>query len=269
MRTRGSWALGLGLFVLAACSSAPSEGGDLAAAHAHVDAGVEAAGNGRHGEAVEHFTKAIAAHPEHADAYHHRGCSYVRLRLGEETPGDSRAVEEKALRDFDRALKINPAHGKAFYNRAMVLASRAQYRAAAENLLQACQFDARNPEPHLRLGQIYEEKFEDRGIAALEHYEKYADLGGRDPATLEKVRAWRELKRQSAAPAPGASSKPTTVDDEKKAAELHDEFKRLFRENKKAEALQVIETLLGQYGGTAYVRERSREFGALLGALKK
>jgi tetratricopeptide (TPR) repeat protein len=260
----------LGLWALGACSSAPDEAGDVAAAQARVDAGLAEAAKGRHSEAIDQFTKAIAAYPELADAYYHRGCSYVKLRLGQEMQGDSRAAEEKALRDFDAAIRINPAHGKALFNRAMVLASRAQFRQAAEDLLQACQFDARNPEPHLRLGQIYEEKFEDRGIAALEHYEKYADLGGRDPAALEKVRAWREIKK-AAAPAPGAAPKPPEpgVDGEKKAAELHDEFKRLFRENKKAEALTVIETLLTRYGQTAYVKERAREFSALLGALKK
>ncbi|HEX7897667.1 MAG TPA: tetratricopeptide repeat protein [Planctomycetota bacterium] len=257
----------LGLSALAACSTTGGESGDLEAAQAHIAAGKAEAEKGRHSEAIDQFTKAVAAHPELSDAYFHRGCSYVRLRLGQEMQGDSRVAEDKALKDFDMALRVNPAHGKAYYNRAMVLAARANYRAAAEDLLQACQYDSRNPEPHLQLGRVYEDKFEDRGLAALEHYEKYADLGGRDPATLDKVRAWREIKKQSAPPAP--SSKPPTVDDEKKAAELHDEFKRLFRENKKAEALKLIETLLGQYGGTAYVRERAREFSALLAALKK
>ena len=240
----------------------------MAAAQAHVTAGVELANRGKHAEAIDQFTKAIAAFPELSDAYFQRGCSYVRLRLDVETLGDSRVSEEKALRDFDAAIRVNPASGKAYFNRAMVLGSRAQFRAAAEDLLQACQFDPRNPLPHLELGRLYESKFEDRGIAALEHYEKYAELGGRDPATLDKVRAWRELKK-SIAPAPAPSSQGPKVDDEKKAAELHDEFKRLFRENKKAEALKLIETLLGQYGGTAYVRERAREFSALLAALKK
>lgn len=264
-----SRSLGLAaVLLLGACSSAPDEAGDVAAAQARVDAGLAEAAKGRHSEAIDQFTKAIAAYPELADAYYHRGCSYVKLRLGQEMQGDSRAAEEKALRDFDAAIRVNPAHGKALFNRAMVLASRAQYRQAAEDLLQACQFDARNPEPHLRLGQIYEEKFEDRGIAALEHYEKYADLGGRDPAALEKVRAWRELKK-AAAPAPAPKAKVPGVDGEKRAAELHDEFKRLFRENKKAEALKVVETLLTEYGQTAYVKERAREFSALLGALKK
>ena len=254
------------LALLAACASGAEGGGDLAAAHAHLDAAKAAADKGRHDEAIDLCGKAIAAHPELADAYHVRGCSYIRLRLGQEMQGDSRTAEDKALKDFDTAIRVNPAHAKAYYNRAMVFAARAQYRAAAEDLLHACQYDPRNAEPHLQLGRLYEDKFEDRGIAALEHYEKYADLGGRDPVTLEKVRAWREIKKQ-AAPAPAV--KPPSVDDEKKAAELHDEFKRLFRENKKAEALKIIETLLGQYGGTAYVRERAREFSALLAALKK
>ena len=257
------WSLVLGLWSFAGCAGAD----ERATAQSWVDAGIEAARAGKHAEAVDRFTKAIAADPEMADAYHQRACSYVRMRLGEEMQGDSRAAEDKALKDFDAALRLNPAHGKAYYNRAMIFASRAQYRAAAEDLLKACQFNDRNPEPHLRLGQIYEDKFEDRGLAALEHYEKYADLGGRDAATLEKVRAWRELKK-AAAPAP-APAVPPGVDGEKKAAELHEDFKRLFRENRRAEALQVLETLMAKYGSTAYVRERSREFSALLGALKK
>jgi Tfp pilus assembly protein PilF len=263
-RARGTSGPLLAFALLAGCAS----GDERVSAQAQVDAGLEAARAGKHAEAVERFTKAVAADPEMADAYHHRACSYVRMRLGEEMQGDSRAAEDKALKDFDLALRLNPAHGKAYFNRAMIYASRAQYRAAAEDLLKACQFDERNPEPHLRLGQIYEEKFEDRGLAALEHYEKYADLGGRDPATLDKVRAWRELKK-CAARAPPPAAKPPGVDDEKKAAELHEDFKRLFREGRRAEALKVLETLMSRYASTSYVRERSREFSALLGALKK
>lgn len=257
------------ILLLGACaSSSEPTPGDLAAANGYLDAGKALAEKGKHAEAIDQFTKALAAHPELSEAYNQRGCAYVKLRLGMEMQGDSRATEDKALKDFDLAIKANPANGKAYFNRAMVLASRAQFRAAAEDLLQACQFDARAAEPHLQLGRLYEDKFEDRGIAALEHYEKYADLGGRDPAILEKVRAWREIKKQ-AAPAPAPQGRTPGVDDEKKAAELHDEFKKLFRENKKAEALKIVETLLTQYGKTAYVQERAREFSALLSALKK
>lgn len=266
----GLWSLVLGLSVLAACSSSGGAG-DAAAAQAYLAEGRALAEKGKHEEAVGAFTDAIEAQPEYAEAYFHRGCSHVRLRLGEEMQGESRTVEEKALRDFDAAIRLNPAYGRAYFNRAMIHASRAQFRAAAEDLLSACQYDARNPEPHLQLARIYEEKFEDRGIAALEHYEKYADLGGRDAAALEKVRAWREVKKSMAPPrgAPPGPKPPPGPDDEKKAAELHDEFKRHFREGRRSEALKAVESLLGTYGHTAYVRERSREFGALLNALKK
>jgi tetratricopeptide (TPR) repeat protein len=253
----------------AGCASGPAGAPDVEASQAYLAEGRALAERNLHGEAVDVFTKAVHANPDSPEAYFHRGCSYVRMRLGQEMQGDSRAAEDKALRDFDAAIRLNPAYGKAYFNRAMILASRASYRAAAEDLNNACQYEARNPEPFLQLGRIYEEKFEGMGIAALERYDKYAELGGRDAATLDKVRAWRELKKQAAVPPGAAPAKPPAADDEKKAAELHDEFKRLFRENRKPEALKVVETLLSTYGHTAYVRERSREFGALLNALKK
>lgn len=255
----------------AGCASAPEGGAaDVEASRSHLEKGRELAGKNRHAEAVEAFTRAVKAHPDGAEAYFERGCSGVRLRLNAETQGDSRELEEKALRDFSAAIRLNPAFGKAYFNRAMVFASRAQFRAAAEDLLNACQYDAKNAEAHLQLGRLYEEKFEDRGIAALEHYDRYAELGGRDAATLDKVRAWREIKKQQASTAPGApAGKPPGPDDEKKAAALHEEFKKLLREDRKAEALKAMETLLSQHGQTAYVRERTREFSAVLNALQK
>ena len=265
----GPWILVRALCALGACSSGPEAGADVAASQAYLAEGRTLAEKKKHAEAVGAFSDAIKANPENADAYFHRGYSHVQMRLDPLAEGESKAVEDKALRDFDAAIRLNPAYGKAYFNRAMIQASRAGYRAAAEDLVNACQYDSRNPEPFLQLGRIYEEKFDGMGIAALERYDRYAELGGRDPGTLEKVRAWRELKK-SAAPAPGgAAPKPPGVDDEKKAAEIHEEFKKLLREDRKAEALKRLEELLTKYGQTAYVRERSREFSAVLNALKK
>lgn len=262
-----NWAL-LPLVVVAGCSSSPVGGADVEGSQVFLAEGRALAERNQHAEAVDVFTKAVRANPESPEAYYHRGCSYVRMRLGQEMQGDSRGAEDKALRDFDVALRLNPAYGKAYFNRAMIFASRANYRAAAEDLANACLYDARNPEPFLLLGRLYEEKFEGMGVAALERYDKYAELGGRDPATLDKVRAWRELKKN--VPAPGsAAPKAPTADDEKKAAALHEDFKRLLRDDRKVEALKAMEVLLAQYGQTAYVRERTREFGAVLNALQK
>lgn len=262
------WAL-LPLLAVAGCSSTPEGGADVAASQAYLAEGRALAERNQHAEAVDVFTKAVRANPESPEAYFHRGCSYVRMRLGQEMQGDSRTAEDKALKDFDVAVRLNPAYGKAYFNRAMIFAARANYRAAAEDLGNACMYDARNPEPFLQLGRIYEEKFDSMGVAALERYDKYAELGGRDPATLDKVRAWRELKK-AAVPPPGTAPKPApTVDDEKKAAALHEDFKKFLREDRKVDALKAMETLLAQYGQTAYVRERSREFSAVLNALQK
>ncbi len=268
MKQESRTALASLLLLLAVGCAGAAAGPDVEGSQAYLAEGKSLAERNRHAEAVDVFTKAVASNPESPEAYYHRGCSYVRMRLGQEMQGDSRGAEDKALRDFDVALRLNPAYGKAYFNRAMIFASRANFRAAAEDLNNACLYDARNPEPFLQLGRIYEEKFEGMGVAALERYDKYAELGGRDPATLDKVRAWRELKKQ-AAPAPGTAPKPATVDDEKKAAALHEDFKKLLREDRKVEALKAMETLLAQYGQTAYVRERSREFGAVLNALQK
>lgn len=255
------------LLLAAGCAGGSEAGPDVEGSQACLVEGKALAEKHRHAEAVDVFTKAVRANPESPEAYFHRGCSYVKMRLGQEMQGDSRAAEDKALRDFDVAIRLNPAYGKAYFNRAMIFASRANFRAAAEDLNNACLYDARNSEPFLQLGRIYEEKFEGMGVAALERYDKYAELGGRDAATLEKVRAWRELKKN--VPAPGAAPKAVTADDEKKAAALHEDFKRLLRDDRKVEALKAMEVLLAQYGQTAYVRERSREFGAVLNALQK
>jgi tetratricopeptide (TPR) repeat protein len=253
-----------------ACSSGAEAGPDVAASQAYFAEGRALAEKGKHAEAVGAFSDAVKANPENADAYFHRGYSHVQMRLDPLAEGESKDVEDKALKDFDAAIRLNPAYGKAYFNRAMIRASRAGYRAAAEDLVNACQYDSKNPEPFLQLGRIYEEKFDGMGVAALERYDRYAELGGRDPATLEKVRAWREFKK-SAAPAPNGAAAPKVpgVDDEKKAAEIHEDFKKLLREDRKAEALKRLEELLTKYGQTAYVRERSREFGAVLNALKK
>ena len=37
---------------------------------------------------------------------------------------------------------------------------------------------------------------EDRIVLAMDHYEKYVDLGGTDPVAREKVRVWKDFKKQ-------------------------------------------------------------------------
>jgi tetratricopeptide (TPR) repeat protein len=251
--------------LLSACA-ATREGPDVEAAKAYLEEGREAAGRGNHEAAIGLYTQALRAHPEFPEAYYARGYSRVKLRLDPEAKGDPRVLEEEAYEDYRMALRYNPGYADAYFNRAMLLSSRAQYRRAAEDLLHAIQARPGDSEPHLWLARLYEEKFENKTPEALDHYEKYVDLGGTDPETREKVRIWKELKKQAAQP---SSGKTPTPEDEKKAQELHETFKRLFADGKKDEAVKAIETLVTQYGHTKYVQERQREFNALLNALKK
>jgi Flp pilus assembly protein TadD len=234
-------------------------------AKAYAEEGRQAARAGDHASAVDFYTKAIESNPESPEAYSGRGYSSVQLRRDPEADGGARAREDGAIRDYSMAIRYNPAFADAYFNRAMLLASRARYKDAVEDLLNASRYQPRDPEPHLWLGRIYEEKLEGRVVAAMEHYEKYADLGGSDPAVREKVRLWKELRSQ-VVPAP---ARDPTAEDEKKAEELHEGFKKLFAADRKDEALKAVEELVSKYGHTRYVRERVAQFQALLNALKK
>lgn len=230
--------------LLAACASASP---------AYVDEGREAARRGDHEKAVTLFSKAIESEPESAEAWYARGYSHVRLRRDPNSPGEGRAYEERAIADFTQAIQLNPSYGDAYYNVAMVYASRAMYRQAAENLISAIRFKAQDPEPHYALARIYEEKFQDMGPQAMDHYEKYADLGGRDREAREKARLWKETSelRKKA----GAAVKPPTEEDEKKAQELYERMKALLKDDKRQEAVKVAEELMSVYGRTRFVQD--------------
>ncbi|HXG62486.1 MAG TPA: tetratricopeptide repeat protein [Planctomycetota bacterium] len=258
----------VGALFLSACAAA---GPDPEMAAGLLEEALQAAERGEHARAVELCTRALRENPEFPEAYYHRGVSRVKLRLAPAAEIDARVQEERALEDFTRAIQLNPAYGDAYFNRAMVLASRAQYRQAAEDLINAVRFRPQDPEPRLWLGRLYEEKFEDKTVEALEHYEKYVDLGGRDPEVREKVRLWKELKKQAPGAPPAAPAPPRapSAEDESRARDLHEEFKRHFAEGRKEEALRTITELLGKYGHTRYVEERRRELNALHNALRR
>ena len=253
------------LVALAGCATSGG-GPDREGAQASIEKGREAAGKGEHKAAVDHFTRAIRANPESAEAFYGRGVSNVELRRDSRIEGDVRPYEQKALEDFSTAIRLNASFGDAYFNRAMVRLSLAQYKAAAEDLRHAAKFKPQDPEPHLLLGRMYEHKFEDMGILAIQHYDHYVELGGREPDVVEKVRAWREISRKPKEP---QAQKGPTPEDEEKAKKLHEEAMRLFRDEKKEEAAKLLETLLTTYGQTRYVQGQQGPLRALLNAFKK
>ncbi len=255
--------ISLGL-AAAGCSGSP-DGPDTDGARALIEEGRAAAAEGNHAAAVDLYTRALEADPGSPDAYYERGYSNVRLRRSPDVPGHARVYEDRALLDYSEAIRRNPALAGAYFDRAMIRASRAQYKDAVEDLLSVVKVEPRNVEAHYWLGHIYEEKFEDRMAAAMDHYEKYVEAGGRRTDIYERVKLWKELKKQAALP----PSKAPTAEDEKKAEELHETFKQHFAAGRKPEALKVIEDLMARYGHTQYVQKRARELNALLNALKR
>ena len=234
-----------------------------------LEEGREAARQHRLTEAIRSYTRAVKANPDLAEAWYERGSCSIQIRLDPKTEENARSYEDLALEDFSMAIRKNPAYADAYYNRAMVLSSRAQYKQAVDDLLNAARFKPQDPEPHFWLGELYESKFEDRIILAMDHYEKYVELGGLDTTVREKVRIWKDLKKRVGGPTPAPSSKMPTAEDEAKAAELHLKALDLLKQPDKSEAVKVLEDLLANYGHTKYVQEKARAHKAAVADIKK
>jgi tetratricopeptide (TPR) repeat protein len=252
------------LGLLAACAS-PAKDVGARRANELLEEGREAAKRGDQFRAVELYTRAILVYPELTEAYFERGNSEIALRLTRDADIDGRTFEDRALSDYSMAITRSPGFADALFNRAMVYICRAMYRQAAEDLLRVIDLKKTDPEPHLILAQLYDTRFDDRKVAANDHYEQYVDLGGMDDQVRERVKLWKELKKQMAS---AKAAKAPTADDEKKASELHEKFKALFVSDRTA-ALQAVEELLTKYSHTQYVQQRARELNALLVSLKK
>jgi len=237
-----------------------------------LEAGKESARRKNYPEAISHFTDAVKANPDLAEAWYERAKTNLELRMDPKAEGDSRTYEQRALEDFSAAIRKNPGYADAYFNRAMMLSSRAQFKQAIDDLLNAARFKPHDPEPHLCMGELYETKFEDRIVLAMDHYEKYVDLGGTDPTVREKVRVWKDFKKQAAAPEstprPTPSRAPTS-EEENKAAELHLKALELLKNPDKGPAVALMEELLGKYGHTKYVQEKARALQAAVSAFKK
>jgi tetratricopeptide (TPR) repeat protein len=245
----GLFLASLGIWGCATSDGAPP---GVAESQQLVEDGREAVRQQNTAEAIRLYTRAVKANPDNAEAYYERGKCCVRVRLDPKTEVDSRVYEERALEDFS---------------------SRAQYKQAADDLLNAARFKPQDPEAHLCLGELYEAKFEDRAILAMDHYEKYVELGGTNPTIREKVKLWKELKKQmsgtGATPAVHPPAKQPTPEDEKRAAEIHLKALDLLKQPDKSEAVKAMEELLTQYGHTKYVQEKARALQAAIAAFKK
>ena len=254
------------------CATQDRSAENIAEAKQLLEEGRDAAMRNDHPRAVTLCTMAVKVNPDLAEAWYERGKSNIQLRLSPKAEGNTRTYEQQSVDDFTMALQKNPAYADAYFNRAMILSSRAQYKPAIEDLLNASRYKPRDPDAHLYLARLYETKFEDRVPMAMDHYEKYTDLGGTDPEAREKARVWKEFKKGLStpqAPTTPPPSKTPTAEDERKAAELHGKALELLEKSNKAEGAKLLEELLGPYGHTKYVQEKLQGLRVLLSTLKK
>jgi tetratricopeptide (TPR) repeat protein len=264
----GSWELGVAVLLalsVSGCSSAP-RGPDVERAKEMRMAGDEAYKQKDYETAVEYYSSALEYNPEYAEAYLHRGNAYTWLAESEDAKKwPAKDTRLKAFSDFTACIKLNMASYDAYFNRGVMAATFKQYQGAVMDFLECTKLRSNDPEPHLLIGQIYESKFENMGLRAMDHYEEYVRKGGTNSDIVEKVKAWQAIK-----PKPDTTPKPKdpTPEEESRAKELHDKLTGLIGQGKNDEAFRVVDELLTKYGHTKYVRDRMTAFTAMHRALK-
>lgn len=190
------------LSLLGACAAVPPTGLELA--QPHYEEGMAAMQQGDLSSAIRYFSEALRIHPTYPDALFRRGSARLKLVLRGDATLESQEIE-RAVDDLGRALSLYPLHYEAAFNRALALAALGRYRETARDLdlaLGSPEVELQR-EAHLKLGMIYEEKFEDMQPQAIRHYEKYLELGGKASLASERVLALRnraaELSSQTGA----------------------------------------------------------------------
>ncbi len=249
------------LLLVVGCSSARKV--DPERARGYYNEGKVAQGKGKHERAVEAFSDAIKYNATFSSAYFARAYSYLQMKALEKPPMPTRELVDRALADYSAAVSMNPTFADAYFSRAMLHASRANYSAAVSDLLVCARYSPRDPEPHLVLGELYEAKYENQVPLAMKHYDEYTKLGGTNEAVKQKVALWKQLAASAETP-----KKNATADDEKKAQELHEQFKLLYPQKEK-EAFQAIEELATKYSHTKYFQKYATALTALYNALKE
>jgi len=104
---------------------------------AHDQLGVYLAGKGRHGEALEHFEKAIQLAPQEASFYSNLGLTLFRL-----------GYRDRAVALYNKAVQLNPNFANAHDNLAIALTHLGQFDGAIQHYRKALEI-----EPN-RLGAI-------------------------------------------------------------------------------------------------------------------
>ena len=101
--------------------------------------------SGDYGKAAEACTEALKADPDNILALTRRGLAYVRLHHF-----------DAAIRDFDRAIELNPRDAAIYFNRGNAHhAGRSDYRQAIADYSKAIELDPRDTASHYNRGLAY------------------------------------------------------------------------------------------------------------------
>ncbi len=248
------------------CAGSP-KGVDVERARQMRMAGDDAYKRTEYRDAIDCYTSAIQFNPDYADAYLWRGNAWSWL-ADHDDKQNTKEARMQAVADYTGALQRNPASFDAYFNRGLMAAAFKQYLPAVKDFLECTKIRQGDPEPHFLIGQIYESKFENMGLRAMEHYETYVRLGGTNDDIVDKVKAWQALKPKAGQPGAAPPSKQPTPEEEEKAKEMHAQMTALIGQGKSPEAFKIVDDLLTKFGHTKYVRDRLTAFTATHRALK-
>ena len=106
------------------------------------------------------FDKAILESTSAAEPYVRRAEAYLLFGAGQ---------FDRALADYEQAIRVNPGFAKAYVGRGRILYAQGQPARAFDDFVQALTVDPRHAEAHLRLAIVYAARDEtERAIASLD-----------------------------------------------------------------------------------------------------
>jgi tetratricopeptide (TPR) repeat protein len=152
---------------------------------AHYNLGVVRVGQGRLGDAVDHFTKTVDGRPSHADAHNNLGLALIRLGR----PGE-------AVEPLRQALQLRPDFAFAHNNLGLALMRSGQRVAAEAEFIAALDTAPDLVSARVNLGALL--LAAGRPAEALVHLERAATI---DPSVSGLAEA-REQARAASGPAP-------------------------------------------------------------------
>jgi len=147
-------------------------------------------------KAIELYTEAIEKKtPKAAEAHNWRGMAYDDL-------GD----QDKALADFNEAVRISPNYADAYNNRGEVYRKQKKFALAARDYNEAIKHEKNFPEAHFNAALVSEDLRNPQN--AVKHYEEYLKLS---PNATDANQVKAKIEELKKAPPPPPKPAPERV----------------------------------------------------------